>query len=116
MIEAPIVDLSELKRFTEKPYWVVEKLWGEPLLIGLDYQLHFEEITPGAVKLTVRDAERHVVHEIGMDYTAEQLCATHDEIDLVVRFNENDKLAFDQDHEDNGAPSNGGSTGTGDVA
>ncbi|MCH9693191.1 MAG: hypothetical protein K0U72_01670 [Gammaproteobacteria bacterium] len=116
MIEAPEIDLSQLKRFTEKPFWVVEQIWGAPLLVGLNYQLHFEEVTPGAVKLTVRDAERDIVHEISMDYTAELLCATHNEIDLIFRFDENDKLAFDQDHEDNGAPSNGGSTGTGNVA
>jgi len=112
MIEAPKADYRQVRRFTEEPYRDILKLWGEPLLVGLNDELHFEEIKPGAVKLTIRKAGE-VTHEIDMDYTAEQLCATKNEIDIVFRFKENGELAFDQDHEDNGAPSNGGSTSIG---
>ena len=113
MIEAPKADYSKIQRFTEKPYRDVSQLWGAPLLIGLNDELHFEEVKRGAVKLTIRDSGGNGAHEINMDYIAEQLCATENEIDIVFRFKENGELAFDQDHEDNGAPSNGGSTGMG---
>lgn len=113
MIESPKTDYSQVRRFTEQPYRDVLQLWGAPLLVGLNNELHFEELKRGVVRLTVRDADGKVAHEIDMDYTAEQLCATKNEIDIVFRFKQNGELAFDQDHEDNGAPSNGGSTGTG---
>ena len=111
MIEPPEIDLSKIDAFTEKPYRTVEQLWGEPLLIGLDNKLHFEKLGADKVRLTIHDPDKGASHGITMHYTAEQLCATHNEIDLVFRLEEGGVLAFDQDHEDNGAPSNGGSTG-----
>jgi hypothetical protein len=114
MIEPPEFDLSKIDRFTEEPYRKVQQLWGVPLLIGLNNRLHFERLGADRVRLTIEDPEKNTSHEITMHYTAEQLCATHNEIDLVFRLKEGGILAFDQDHEDNSAPSNGGSTGTGE--
>ena len=109
--QEPETDLID--KFTEPSFWLVDKMWGAPLLIKLSNKLHFEKTSARRVELTIVDKSDTIIHTVPMEYKAEQLCATHDEIDLVFRFNGNDHLMFDQDHEDNGAPGNGGATTTG---
>lgn len=113
MITPPKPDDGQIDRFTEKPYWEVGQIWGATLILGLGDKLNFERIGPNTVKLTVTNSVNKFLKEIDLAYTAEQLCTTHDEIDLVFQMNHENELIFDQDHEDNGAPSNGGTIGTG---
>ena len=113
MITPPKPDDNHMRLFTEKPDRQVRQIWGAPLILGVDDKLHFKESGSRTVKLTVTSPENEFVHEIDLKYTAEQLCTTYGEIDLVFRINDNNELLFDQDHEDNGAPSNGGGTDTG---
>lgn len=105
----------------------VMQLWGSPLIIDLDDQLYFEPYGDGSVLLDVHDSEgnKRYDEKIQLDCIAGQLCTTLDEVDLVFRLVEGTAdeksqqaakwLVFDQDHDDNGAPGNGGGTGTGSV-
>lgn len=125
MLNPPEPNYALIDEVVGLPPQRVQQLWGSPLIIDLDNTLYFERYGEKSVMLDVRDGDGNQLHEGGIELVciAEQLCATHNEVDLVFRLVEgavDEKsqetikwLVFDQDHDDNGAPGNGGGTGTG---
>ena len=116
--------LGLIDEVVDLPAQKIGRLWGSPLLIDLDNALYFQRGDGESLFLEIRDKNGKAVHsKIKLSCIAGQICGTHDEVDLVFRLvegapNEKDGtvekwLDFDQDHDDSGAPGNGGSTGTG---
>ena len=117
-------DLGLIDEVLKLPTQTIGQLWGSPLLIDLDNQLYFKHTTDGTLLLEVKNKHKETIHsEIELRCIAGQICGTHKEVDLVFRLVEGKPdeksgkpykwLDFDQDHDDSGAPGNGGSTGTG---
>lgn len=123
MIDAPPIDHEALiEKFiypaSKLDHWVIAHTWGTPLLLEPGDTLRFTRPDSAAhdVSLSVLRDNAEYYADIPLFCVREQLCTTYDEVDLVFRFDLEGALLFDQDLEDGGAPSNGGKTGTGDIA
>lgn len=124
MMKQPESKLSLIDEVIKLPTQKIGQLWGSPLLLDLDNELYFECVGDESLTLEIRDKNGKPVRSgIKLSCIAGQICGTYKEVDLVFRLvegepcdksSEPDKwLDFDQDHDDSGAPGNGGSTGTG---